>query len=111
MFTHRDISNIHRVMNGKSPSIYAYQDARRFLLDWLVARQATEPTYSVRKWAREMDISQPGKSQNQSVPYRECIPDGLHTSCSRLRTIDRQRNLVADVEFIRLGYLRIYLKR
>lgn len=44
-------------MNTKVPSIFAYEEARRFLLDWLVARQASEPKYSVRKWAREMDIS------------------------------------------------------
>jgi len=44
-------------MNAARTSIFTYQEPRRFLLDWLVARQAAEPTFSVRKWAREMDIS------------------------------------------------------
>ena len=44
-------------MNRPGPSIFDYQDPRRFLLDWLVARQSTEPGYSVRRWAREMDLS------------------------------------------------------
>jgi len=46
----------HRMKQG-SPSIYDYQDPRRFLLDWLVARQATEPGFSVRKWAKKMALS------------------------------------------------------
>ena len=56
-FTRRVFSAIQCVMNQKVPSIFDYQDARRFLLDWLLARQSAEATYSVRKWAREMEIS------------------------------------------------------
>ncbi len=44
-------------MNPVQPSIFNYDDPRRFLLDWLVTRQSGDPTFSMRKWAREMDIS------------------------------------------------------
>lgn len=39
------------------PSIYEYQSSRRYLLDTLVARQQTDPSFSVRKWAKEMGLT------------------------------------------------------
>lgn len=39
------------------PSIYDYQSPRRYLLDILVSRQRKDPSFSVRKWAKEMGLT------------------------------------------------------
>lgn len=38
-------------------SVFQYQDPKLFLHDWLAARQQAERTFSVRKLARQMDVS------------------------------------------------------
>jgi|LULF01.1.fsa_nt_gb uncharacterized protein (TIGR02147 family) len=37
-------------------SIYHYTNPRQYLLDYLSARQLNEKTFSVRKWAKEMEL-------------------------------------------------------
>ena len=37
-------------------SIYHYQDPRQFLLDALSSKQKLDPTYSVRKWSKDMGL-------------------------------------------------------
>lgn len=40
-----------------APSIYEYQSSRRYLLELLAYRQKVEPGFSVRRWAKEMELS------------------------------------------------------
>jgi len=41
----------------KSVSVFHYRDPKLFLHDWLAARQQAERSFSVRKLARQMDVS------------------------------------------------------
>ncbi|MAX67401.1 MAG: hypothetical protein CME66_10740 [Halobacteriovoraceae bacterium] len=42
--------------NMNLQSIYHYTNPRQYLLDYLSARQLNEKTFSVRKWAKEMEL-------------------------------------------------------
>ena len=47
----------HVIQNEAQKTVYQYQNTKQFVLDWLSDRQKSDPSYSLRKCAKEMGIS------------------------------------------------------